>query len=120
MANGVQEYDKQKNMKKVLKVLLWVIGIIALLLVVALIMLRVASPGKLPELKDDQGEVIPGSLSERGFLTIGGLEQGFFIRGENQENPVILYLHGGPGSPELPLIMATEQQERPEKYFTVC
>ena len=71
-------------------------------------------------LKDKEGNEIRGSLVEKNFIEIGGIQQGFFIRSENLENPVILFLHGGPGSPELPLIISCELPERLEKYFTVC
>jgi pimeloyl-ACP methyl ester carboxylesterase len=43
-----------------------------------------------------------------------------FIRGENPKNPIILYLHGGPGTPMLQFISYLEKNERLEKYFTVC
>ena len=71
-------------------------------------------------LKDKEGKIIAGSLVEKTFIEIGGIQQGLFIRTENPKKPVILFLHGGPGSPELPLIIAFEFPERLEKYFTVC
>jgi pimeloyl-ACP methyl ester carboxylesterase len=74
----------------------------------------------LEPLKDKDGKMIAGSLAEKNRIEIGGIQQGVFIRSENQENPVILFLHGGPGSPELPLIVYYELPERLEKYFTVC
>jgi pimeloyl-ACP methyl ester carboxylesterase len=43
-----------------------------------------------------------------------------FIRGENPDNPVLLYLHGGPGTPLLQFIAYLEKSERLEKCFTVC
>lgn len=107
-------------MKKVRNIILSIVGVLLLLFVAAFVMLRVNSPGKLKSLVDESGQVIEGSLSEKNRVEIGGIEQGFFIRGENPGNPVILYLHGGPGSPELPLIEATEKSERLEKYFTIC
>lgn len=55
-------------------------------------------------------------IAGKGWTEIGGIRQGYFIRGENEENPVLLFLHGGPGSPELPMIKNTEL----EKYFTIC
>ena len=81
------------------------------------------SPGELTPLKDEQGNVIQGSISEKVWVEIGGIQQGMFIRGENSENPVILYLHGGPGTPMLQFISyleKIEENERIEKYFTIC
>jgi dipeptidyl aminopeptidase/acylaminoacyl peptidase len=42
-------------------------------------------------------------ISEKIFVTINGLAQGMFIKGHNKNNPIILFLHGGPGMPEYPL-----------------
>lgn len=78
------------------------------------------SPGKLPPLKDVQGNVVQGSISEKVWVEVNGIRQGMFIRGENTQNPVILYLHGGPGTPMLQFITYFEKEERLEKYFTVC
>ena len=75
---------------------------------------------ELEQLKDNNGEVILNSLTEKKFIEINGIKQGFFLRSENPENPVILFLHGGPGSPELALFYRYEILERLEKYFTVC
>jgi len=41
-----------------------------------------------------------GSISEKTHVTINGVEQGMFIKSKNEENPVLLFLHGGPGMPE--------------------
>lgn len=50
-------------------------------------------------------ELISGSLTaqtkpihEEGFIPIGGIEQWVTINGDDQAKPVILFLHGGPGS----------------------
>ena len=96
--------------------LLSIVGIV----VICFIVLAVCSPGKLEPLKDADGNEIAGALAEKTFVEIGGVRQGMFIRSENPQNPVILYLHGGPGSPELPMILPYEKEERLEKYFTVC
>jgi pimeloyl-ACP methyl ester carboxylesterase len=37
-------------------------------------------------------------IVEQGFVPIGGIEQWISIRGEDRHNPVLLLLHGGPGS----------------------
>ena len=38
-------------------------------------------------------------IDEKIFVPINGADQYLLIRGNNIENPVILYLHGGPGIP---------------------
>jgi pimeloyl-ACP methyl ester carboxylesterase len=58
----------------------------------------------------------PNGVEEAAFLRIGGIDQWVQIRGENRDNPVILFVHGGPGNSETPL----SSLFRPwEKYFTV-
>ena len=107
-------------MRKIRKILLITLVSIIAVLLAMFVLLAVKSPGKLDPLKDANGNVIVGSLAEKNFIEIGGIEQGFFIRSENPKNPVILFLHGGPGSPELPVLVPYEVSERLEKYFTVC
>jgi pimeloyl-ACP methyl ester carboxylesterase len=58
----------------------------------------------------------PNGIVEHRFVRIGGVEQWIGIRGEDQANPVLLVLHGGPGSPYsvfTPLLRSWE------KHFTV-
>jgi pimeloyl-ACP methyl ester carboxylesterase len=69
-------------------------------LAIALGVLAALSPGTLPPLRDPGGRTIPGSLSERAVVEIGGVPQGMFIQATDQANPVLLVLHGGPGMPD--------------------
>ncbi|WP_299799879.1 alpha/beta hydrolase [uncultured Maribacter sp.] len=37
-------------------------------------------------------------IAEEKFITIGGIEQWVTIKGDDSDNPIILIIHGGPGS----------------------
>lgn len=57
-------------------------------------------PPSLPALKSDS--FIPKSIgiSSMEYISIGGVRQWVTIVGQDITKPVLLYLHGGPGSPE--------------------
>ncbi len=57
-------------------------------------------------------------MNEKIFIEINGSKQGMFLQSENTENPVLLYLHGGAGSPEI--AFAEKYPTGLEKLFTVC
>lgn len=103
--------------------MLYIIFALLLLLLIGLSVILINSTGKLPPLKDSAGEPIPDAISEKVWIEVNGIQQGMFIRGENPQNPVLLYLHGGPGTPMLQFISYLEKLKNPEpleKYFTVC
>ena len=59
----------------------------------------------------------PKGIEELKPVKIGGVDQWLHIRGRNRNNPVLLYLHGGPGAP---MIGFMDAMQRPwEDYFTV-
>lgn len=58
------------------------------------------------------------SLYEKIYIKINGIQQGMFLESEDTDKPVLLFLHGGPGSPE---IAFTQQYPTGlEQLFTVC
>jgi pimeloyl-ACP methyl ester carboxylesterase len=107
-------------MKRVIKIIGVALSSIIGVALIVVAVLAVNSPGKIEQLKDKDGNRIANSLAEKQFIEIGGMRQGFFLRSENPENPVILFLHGGPGTPEFAMQYPYEMPERLEKYFTVC
>lgn len=54
-----------------------------------------------PKIEDEQGKVLPDSVSSLEMTRIGGVRQCVLIRGHSKKNPVILFLHGGPGMPTM-------------------
>ena len=43
-----------------------------------------------------------GKVDEKGFVAIGGIEQWVTVKGDSCANPVVLFIHGGPGNPLSP------------------
>ena len=80
--------------------------------------LLLLSPGTPNPIVDENGRPLRGSLSEKIYVNINGVQQGMFITSKDNNYPVLLFLHGGPGVPEYWLT-----QRYPtglENYFTVC
>ena len=42
----------------------------------------------------------PNGIDEEGYIDLCGQEQYYLIRGEDVSNPVIIWIHGGPASPD--------------------
>lgn len=59
----------------------------------------------------------PQAIASLEKVTLGGVEQWILVRGDDVHNPVLLFVHGGPGSPEMPL--AHEFGPELEKRFVV-
>ena len=70
-----------------------------------------------PEIRNAAGTVKPNSITEEFSLTIGGIRQWIMIRGTDRNNPILLYIHGGPGKCEMPLQRIYNSEL--EDYFTV-
>jgi pimeloyl-ACP methyl ester carboxylesterase len=77
--------------------------ILTALLTVGLVALAVsvARPGRTSPILGSDGEPFPGSVAEMITVPIGGHEQAMMIRGRSVDNPVLLYLAGGPGGTDL-------------------
>lgn len=61
--------------------------------------------------------VSPKGIDERGFVTLGGIEQWVTVRGQDRGNTVLLFVHGGPGDVTNPWSFALFASW--EKHFTV-
>lgn len=75
------------------------------------------SPGKTKPIRDPAGGPLPGSVSEKIWVDINGVNQGMVIRGKNEHNPVLLWVHGGPGMPDY--LLTEQYPTNLEDLFTV-
>jgi proline iminopeptidase len=61
--------------------------------------------------------VTPKGVDETFIATLGGARQVVNVRGADRNNPILIFVHGGPGAVEMPVAWAFQ---RPwEDYFTV-
>ncbi|WP_428240832.1 alpha/beta fold hydrolase [Gynuella sp.] len=59
----------------------------------------------------------PRGVNELKEIEIGGVKQWISVRGRDRRNPVLLFIHGGPGTTEMPV--SWFYQSPLEDYFTV-
>ncbi|MFW9862164.1 MAG: alpha/beta fold hydrolase [Candidatus Thorarchaeota archaeon] len=95
-------------------VLLIIIGIsgILLLLVIGLLLYR-------QYLKYSTRIETPNGISSLEEITLGNLKQWIFIRGMDQNNPILIFLHGGPGEPSVGMSSSRRLDAELIKHFTV-
>jgi pimeloyl-ACP methyl ester carboxylesterase len=82
-----------------------------------MLILLVLFPTWTPLIVDANGNQVPESISVLEQVELGGLEQSILIRGKDRSNPVLLFLHGGPGYPQI--AYARQYQEQLENDFVV-
>jgi pimeloyl-ACP methyl ester carboxylesterase len=59
-----------------------------------------------------------GGRPEKVFVDVNGVRQGMFLKSADTTNPVLLFLHGGPGMPEY--FLDRMHPTGLERDFTVC
>ncbi|HOR10684.1 MAG TPA: alpha/beta hydrolase [Bacteroidales bacterium] len=68
-------------------------------------------------IRDLDSIVTPKGIWENFELAIGGINQSVYTRGNDRDNPVIIFVHGGPSSPMSPVMW---MYQRPlEEFFTM-
>jgi proline iminopeptidase len=79
----------------------WIPSILATLILAGLVV-WLAIPARTPAILGADGKPLPGSMAELTTVKLGGHNQAILIRGYSVDNPVLLYLSGGPGQSSLP------------------
>ncbi|MFO7754605.1 MAG: alpha/beta hydrolase [Bacteroidales bacterium] len=83
-----------------MKILLYIAGGLLLIVLGIIIVLWIKSPGKTEATRDAEGRILTAGMSGIEKVNIGNIDQYLIIRGADTAKPVMLFLHGGPGSPE--------------------
>jgi len=85
---------------RIIKIFLYLLGGLLTIVFGLSVVLWIISPGKAEPITYPNGSPIEGSISVIEEVELGGLDQYIIIRGADSTKHVILFLHGGPGSPE--------------------
>ncbi|MFW9939384.1 MAG: alpha/beta fold hydrolase, partial [Candidatus Thorarchaeota archaeon] len=72
---------------------------------------------KTAPILNEDGTEKPNSIASMEFVKLGEIDQWILIRSHNLDNPLLLLLHGGPGSADSPL--AYKFQSELEEHFIV-
>jgi pimeloyl-ACP methyl ester carboxylesterase len=83
---------------------LWRIAKVSLLSLLGLLLLLIVCAFSYRAIRQQQNSAAlaihtPNGIDEAMFVPIGGIDQWITIRGQDRDNPVVLFLHGGPGTP---------------------
>lgn len=111
--------ENRKNNKTFAKKIIRVMSITLIIFLGCILIiagvLQAFSSGKPKPYLDQADNPIEGSLSEKVFISIGGVKQGMFIKSKDSTHPLLLYLHGG-----MPDYFLTQKYPTGlEEYFTV-
>jgi pimeloyl-ACP methyl ester carboxylesterase len=79
--------------------------------VIILILLGLFFPTWTPSIKGEN------SISVLEQIEINGTKHEIMIRGQDKSNPILIFVHGGPGCSEIPYV--TKYQDLLEKDFTI-
>ncbi len=98
---------KNRPSKKRIKIIL----IIAALILPVFLLIRFICPTWTPKINGSN------SISELRSVSINGTDLTVLIRGEDKNNPVLIFVHGGPCCSEIPYVR--KYQGELEKDFTI-
>jgi pimeloyl-ACP methyl ester carboxylesterase len=111
----MKQFSNKSIIQKGGRIMLIILSIFLFCVLILVVVLLACSPGKPKPFLDERGKPLEGSISEKLWIRINGVEQGMFIKSKDSTNPVLLYLHGG-----MPDYFLTRKYPTGlEDYFTV-
>ncbi len=106
-----------KALKLIGKILLGLLVTIIVGVGIAFLQLKSNSSGTTAPIIDAQGKTVESSIAEVIYVPINGIDQYLIIRGNDDSKPILLMLHGGPGSPQAHLNLLHNKEL--EKHYVV-
>ncbi len=88
----------------------------AVLVFIFLVLLLIKRP-HTPAIRDKDGRRPPNAIARLMKIPLGGIEQWISIRGHDTSNPILVFLHGGPG---MPMMYLSHTFQRPIEEDFVC
>ena len=111
----IKQLSIKPFVRKVIRIMLTIPAVLFVCVIILIGVLLAFNPGKPLPFLDENGKTLPGSISEKIFVDINGVQQGMIIKSKDLSNPVLLYLHGG-----MPDYFLTQKYPTGlEDYFTV-
>jgi proline iminopeptidase len=101
VASGKRRPRVARGLRRVTRVIGWSATAVAAVSL-SVLGLLIARPASTPPILGPDGKALPGSLATLERVHIGDTQQWIMIRAVRQDDPVLLYLSGGPGQSDLP------------------
>jgi proline-specific peptidase len=102
-------------MKRFSQIIKWIAYILVGLLLLVFISIQIY---KVYLEKSTKIETTNG-ISSLEEITLGNIKQWIFIRGTDKKNPILIFLHGGPGAPVMGMSSSRKLDAELIKHFTV-
>lgn len=100
---SVSVFTREKSRIKswILKIRKQFIVTVTLIFVLGIVTVSSQYMAYTPPIVDKNGKVVSGSIAELKKVKLNGSDEWITIRGKNKDNPILLFLAGGPGGSQL-------------------
>jgi pimeloyl-ACP methyl ester carboxylesterase len=97
------------------KIIVWIVFILSGFFIVFFIIVQVSKI----YLRYSTRNKSSNGISTLEEIQLGGEKQWIFIRGKDQTNPILIFLHGGPGEPSMGMSSSRRSDSELINHFTV-